>query len=103
MDICLDGLSIMILTLPIAMPLMQAHNVDPVWFGIVMWTMLLIGGVSPPFALNCFVLKGALGDQVDMKDIYMGSIPFCFLMLFILLIYYAFPELTLWLPRMMRH
>ena len=103
MDICLDGLSIMILTLPIAMPLMQAHNVDPVWLGIVMWTMLLIGGVSPPFALNCFVLKGALGDQVDMKDIYMGSIPFCFLMLFILLIYYAFPELTLWLPRMMRH
>jgi C4-dicarboxylate transporter, DctM subunit len=103
MDICLDGLSIMILTLPMVMPVMQAHNVDPVWFGIVMWTMLLIGSVSPPFALNCFVLKGALGDQVEMKDIYMGSIPFCFLMLFILLIYYAFPELTLWLPRMMRH
>ena len=103
MDICMDGLSIMILTLPMAMPIMQAHNVDMVWFGIVMWTMLLIGSVSPPFALNCFVLKGALGDQVEMKDIYMGSIPFCFLMLFILMIYYAFPELTLWLPRMMRH
>ncbi len=103
MDVCLDGLSIMILTLPMAMPIMQAHHVDPVWFGIVMWTMLLIGAVSPPFALNCFVIKGALGDQVEMKDIYMGSLPFCFLMLFILLIYYAFPELTLWLPRLMRH
>jgi tripartite ATP-independent transporter DctM subunit len=102
MDVCLDGLSIMILTLPIAMPIMQAHNVDPVWFGIVMWTMLLIGGVSPPFAMNCFVLKGALGDQVDMKDIYMGSIPFCFLMLFILILYYVFPELCTWLPGLMK-
>jgi tripartite ATP-independent transporter DctM subunit len=102
MDICLDGLSIMVLTLPMAMPLMQAHQVDLIWFGIVMWTMLLIGAVSPPFALNCFVMKGALGDQVEMKDIYMGSLPFCFLMLFVLLIYYAFPELSLWLPRLMR-
>ena len=58
-----------------AMPIMQAHNVDLVWFGIVM-TMMLIGAVSPPFALNCFVLKGALGDQVEMKDIFMGALPF---------------------------
>jgi C4-dicarboxylate transporter, DctM subunit len=102
MDICLDGLSIMILTLPISIPIMQAHHIDLIWFGIVMSQMLMLGSVSPPFAMNCFVMKAALGDQVEMKDIFMGALPFCFLMLFILLVFYAFPEISLYLPKLMR-
>jgi C4-dicarboxylate transporter, DctM subunit len=103
MDICLDPISIMVLSLPIAIPLMQAHHVNLVWFGIVSTMMMIIGSVSPPFAMNCFVMKAALGDQVEMTDIFAGSLPFCVLMVFILLIFYMFPELSLWLPRLMRH
>jgi C4-dicarboxylate transporter DctM subunit len=103
MDVCLDPISIMVLSLPIAIPLMQAHHVDLVWFGIVSTMMMIIGSVSPPFAMNCFVMKAALGDQVELTDIFAGSLPFCLLMLFILIIFYMFPELSLWLPRLMRH
>ena len=103
MDICLDPISIMVLSLPIAIPLMQAHHVDLVWFGIVSTMMMIIGSVSPPFAMNCFVMKAALGDQVELTDIFAGSLPFCVLMLFILLIFYMFPQLSLWLPHLMRH
>ena len=98
----LDGLSILILTLPIAIPIMQAHHVNLVWFGVMITMNLLIGTITPPFGLSCFVLKGAMGDQVELKDVFWGAAPFIPLMAFILGIFYAFPEITLWLPRVMR-
>jgi tripartite ATP-independent transporter DctM subunit len=97
----IDAMSMMILTLPLAVPLVQAHQVDMVWFGIVMTMTMVIGTVSPPFGLNCFVMKAALGDRVDLQDIFIGSIPFVLLMFLIVAILIIFPQISLYLPNLM--
>jgi len=52
--------------------------------------------------LNCFVMKGALGDTVELRDIFMGALPFVGVMLFTVGILIVFPEITLWLPELMK-
>ncbi len=63
--------------------------------------IVVIGAVTPPLGLNCFVMKGALGDEVELNEIFMGALPFVVLMLAIALVIAAFPEISLWLPRYM--
>jgi TRAP-type mannitol/chloroaromatic compound transport system permease large subunit len=72
-----------------------------VWFGIVMTMTMVIGTVSPPFGLNCFVMKAALGDQVDLQDIFAGALPFVLLMFLIVAILIIFPQISLYLPNLM--
>ncbi len=97
----LDAISMMVLTMPLLVPLITAADQDLVWFGIVVTMMMAIGAVTPPMGLNCFVMKGALGDTVELKDIFMGSLPFVGLMLFTVGILIAFPQISLWLPEVM--
>jgi TRAP-type mannitol/chloroaromatic compound transport system permease large subunit len=64
--------------------------------------MMAIGAVTPPLGLNCYVMKGALGDTVELRDIFMGALPFVGVMLFTVGILIVFPEITLWLPELMK-
>lgn len=97
----LDAISMMILTMPLVAPLITAHGQSLIWFGVFITMMAAIGAVTPPLGLNCFVMKGALGDEVELKEIFLGAAPFVVLMLAIALIIAAFPELSLWLPNYM--
>lgn len=98
----LDAISMMILTMPLVAPLIEAHNMSLVWFGVVVTMMMAIGAITPPLGLNCFVMKGALGDQVELRDIFMGAAPFIVLMLSTVVVLIVFPEMVLWLPELMR-
>ena len=98
----LDAISMMILTMPLVAPLIEAHNMSLIWFGIVVTMMMAIGAITPPLGLNCFVMKGALGDQLEMRDIFLGSAPFVVLMLLTVAIFVIFPDLVLWLPDLMK-
>lgn len=98
----LDALSMMILTMPLLAPIIEAHDMSLVWFGVVVTMMMAIGAITPPLGLNCFVMKGALGDTVDLKDIFMGSIPFVALMLATVGLFVAVPDIVLWLPELMK-
>ncbi|MGA0984874.1 MAG: TRAP transporter large permease subunit, partial [Burkholderiaceae bacterium] len=98
----LDALSMMILTMPLLAPIIEANDMSLVWFGVVVTMMMAIGAITPPLGLNCFVMKGALGDTVDLKDIFMGSIPFVALMLATVGLFVAVPDIVLWLPELMK-
>ena len=98
----LDAISMMILTMPLLAPIIEAHDMSLVWFGVVVTMMMAVGAITPPLGLNCFVMKGALGDQVELKDIFIGSIPFVALMLLTVGLFVAFPDIVLWLPELMR-
>jgi TRAP-type C4-dicarboxylate transport system permease large subunit len=98
----LDALSMMILTMPLLAPIIEAHDMSLVWFGVVVTMMMAIGAITPPLGLNCFVMKGALGDQVELKDIFMGSLPFVALMLATVGLFVAVPDIVLWLPELMK-
>ena len=92
----------MVLTMPILAPLMLDYNMSLVWFGVVVVVMMSIGSITPPLGLNCFVMKGALGDGYELNDIFAGCLPFVFLMLGTVALFVAFPQISLWLPELMK-
>jgi len=98
----LDAVSMMVLTMPVLAPLMADYNMSLVWFGVVVVVMMSIGTITPPLGLNCFVMKGALGDGYELSDIFAGCLPFVVLMLATVGLLIAFPQISLWLPVLMK-
>lgn len=88
----LDSISIMLIMVPLALPVMQGFGVDLVWFGILTTIAVEIGILTPPLGLAVFVLKGALDDpSVRLGDIFIGAAPFALIMLGVLGLILAFP------------
>lgn len=92
----LDGLSIMVMTLPITLPLISAAGWDAVWFGVFLVVMIELGLITPPIGFNLFVLQGITGKPIGV--IARGAFPFFLLMMLSAIIITAFPSLVLWLP-----
>ena len=97
----IEPVSMLVLTLPFVVPLMQSHGVNLVWFGVVFVMLACIAGISPPFGLTLFVMKATLGDEVELNDILLGALPFVSLQLLLLAVLIMFPAISLWLPNMM--
>jgi tripartite ATP-independent transporter DctM subunit len=95
-----DGVSMMVLTLPILYPIVIAAGFDPIWFGIVLVIMIELGGITPPVGLNMFVIQGISGGR-PMGEIVWGSLPFGVLMLLVLVLISIFPGVVTWLPTQM--
>lgn len=92
----LDSVSIMLIMLPIALPVIVVLGGDPVWFGIVTVIAIEIGLLTPPFGLSVFVVKGSLPkDFVSLGDIFLGSAPFVIAMLLVTIVVMMFPQLSL--------
>ena len=100
MGCVMDCYAIMILTVPIIFPVIEALQFDPIWFGVLMVIVLEVGLITPPVGLNVFVLKAA-ARNVPLTVIFRGILPFlvaAFLVIFILII---FPEIATFLPSRM--
>jgi len=96
----MEELSIVLLTIPIFFPVVMALGFDPVWFGILIVTIVEIGMISPPVGLNLFVLNSLL-PGVGLNALYRGIWPFVGADLVRLGILIAFPAISLWLPSLM--
>ncbi|WP_108502630.1 TRAP transporter large permease [Paracoccus indicus] len=96
----LEGLAMLVLTLPIFMPVVLQLGIDPIWFGVLVVLTLEMGLISPPVGINVFIVK-SVARAVPLSDIFRGVMPFWFAMLICLLIIIVLPQLTLWLPNMM--
>ncbi|MBF0549633.1 MAG: TRAP transporter large permease [Deltaproteobacteria bacterium] len=92
----IEHLAFLILTTPIFLPVVVKMGYDPIWFGIIVSVVTMIGVVIPPMALNAFVVSGVTG--VHRSIIYRGIYPFLIGMSFCLMLYLLFPQLSLWLP-----
>ena len=97
-----DGLSMMIMTLPIVFPLMTDLGFDAVWLGIVITIMIEIGMLTPPVGMNLFVLTGITRGEVDLGAAARASAPFWAMMLVGVAILTAFPSIATWLPQFIR-
>ena len=95
----LDGFSIVVMTLPIALPMVTQAGFDPIWFGIYLILMVEVSQITPPVGFNLFVIQGLTGDPI-MKIARM-ALPFFFLMLFTTAILTIFPDIALYLPNLM--
>ena len=92
----LDGLSIMVMTLPITLPLVVAAGFDPVWFGVFLVIMIELGLVTPPIGFNLFVLQVMTGRSLGF--IARAAFPFFLLLCLAAVIITALPQIVLWLP-----
>lgn len=96
----LESLSMMLLTIPIFFPVVQALGIDPVWFGILVVVVIEISLITPPVGLNVFILK-IMVRNVSLATIFRGILPFFIADLVRLGLLMAFPALVLFLPRLM--
>ena len=91
----LDAGSIMLITVPLAVPTMMAFDVDLIWFGIITIIAVEIGLLTPPLGLACFVIHNNLrDDRISIEDIFWGAAPFALTMLVVLILVTLIPELA---------
>jgi tripartite ATP-independent transporter DctM subunit len=96
----LEGFSILVLTLPIVVPIVQALGYDLIWFGVLMVIVLEMGLISPPVGINVFVVKGLVPD-VTLQKVFAGILPFWLAMVVCLILLIAFPDIALVVPNAM--
>jgi tripartite ATP-independent transporter DctM subunit len=97
-----DGLSMMIMTLPIVFPLMTGLGFDAVWLGVVVTIMIEIGMLTPPVGMNLFVLVGITKGEVPLGEAARAATPFWIAMLLGVAILTLFPGIATWLPQFIR-
>ncbi len=103
----MDAFSIMITTIPVILPVVKALHIDLVWFGVVAVVLTEAGLISPPFGLNLFVIQGIREQHAGQKqrgtirDVYIGVLPFFAMMLVLIVLLMAFPQIARWLPTTM--
>lgn len=92
----MDALSLMLLTLPVVYPIVQAQGFDPIWFGVVLVLLLEVGLITPPVGMNLFVIQGISGRPLG--EVARGALPYVVIMLLEILLLVFFPWIALWLP-----
>ena len=100
MGCVMDCYAIMILTVPIIFPVVEALQFDPIWFGVLMVIILEVGLITPPVGLNVFVLNAAAPD-VPLTVIFRGILPFLVAAFFLIVLLILFPQIALFLPSRM--
>lgn len=96
----MDSLSIVLITVPIFFPVVQALDFNPIWFGIIMVRVVEIGMITPPVGINVFIIKGVAGD-VPMHTIFKGILPFLAADILHVALLIAIPDIALLLPRLL--
>ena len=94
----LDALAMVIGTIPIVFPLITALGIDAVWFGIYLVVMAELALITPPVGMNLYVVQGIRKEGL-ITDVIVGTLPFLFMMLLLVVLLVVWPDLALWLPR----
>jgi len=94
----IEDLAFLILATPIFLPVVLKLGYDPVWFGIIISLVTMIGVILPPMAINAFVVSGVTKEPVS--TVYKGIYPYVAGMSVCLLILLFFPQISLWLPNL---
>lgn len=94
----MDAMSMLVLTVPIAVPMVAAVGVDPIWFGIFIILMCEIALITPPVGMNLFVVHGLRRDGGSFNDVIRGALPYVFVMIGFVLLTMLVPDIVMWLP-----
>ncbi|HMO70263.1 MAG TPA: TRAP transporter large permease [Paracoccaceae bacterium] len=97
----MDAMSMLVLTVPIAVPMVAVLGVDPLWFGIFVVVMCEIALITPPMGMNLFVVQGVRKGGGSFSDVIWGSVPFVVIMIAFAILLIIWPDIALWLPRSM--
>jgi tripartite ATP-independent transporter DctM subunit len=95
----LDGFSMLLLTVPVAYPIVHQFGVDGVWFGVLVVTMIELGLITPPVGINVYVVAGVV-DDLTVEEVFIGVTPFILIQLLVTALIFLFPQIALFLPAM---
>lgn len=96
----IDGITIMMLTIPIFVPIITELGFDPVWFGILFVINMEIALITPPMGINFFLVRNNF--DISSMELLKGVFPFLIMLVIFLAITVIFPQISLWLPGLMR-
>jgi len=94
----LEGIGMVLVTVPVFLPLVTANGYDPVWFGVLLVIVVEIGLIHPPIGMNLFVIR-AQSPEISLRDMYSGVLPFLFAPLLLIALLILYPDLALWAAR----
>ncbi|OWU83032.1 C4-dicarboxylate ABC transporter permease [Oceanicola sp. 22II-s10i] len=97
----LDAVGILLLTLPLTIPIIEALGFNLIWFGIIVVKLIEVGLMTPPVGMNVFVIKSVVGKEIGLVDIFKGTTVFVISDLIVLGLLIAFPIIALLLPQAM--
>jgi C4-dicarboxylate transporter DctM subunit len=99
----LDPMAMILVTVPVFYPiLVDGLGYDPIWFGVILVILIEISVITPPMAINLYIIKGVSPKEITMSDIFQGSLWFMTMELAVIGILIIFPEIATWLPSKMR-
>jgi tripartite ATP-independent transporter DctM subunit len=93
----MDGLAMIMLTVPILLPTILALGFDPIWFGVMITLIVEMGAITPPVGINVYVIKGIAPD-VPLETIFKGIFPFLWALIVVTIILIFFPQIATFLP-----
>jgi len=96
-----DQVSMMLITLPFFMPLVQRLGIDPIWFGVLFLICMQLGLLTPPFGLLLFTMKGVAPPEIELADVFRAAMPYVWFSVLVLLAVLFVPGLATWLPAVM--
>jgi C4-dicarboxylate transporter DctM subunit len=96
----LEGIGLVLITVPVFLPVVTASGFDPVWFGVIVVIVVEMGLIHPPVGMNLFVIQAQL-PEIPILSIYKGTLPFLVAPMVLIAILLAFPGVALWLPRLL--
>lgn len=97
-----DGISLLLMTLPITFPMVTSMGFDPIWFGVIVTLLMEIGMITPPVGLNLFVLSSITKGEVSVTDAAIVSLPYWLILLLAVFAFTLFPDIILWLPNVLQ-
>jgi C4-dicarboxylate transporter DctM subunit len=97
----MDEIAMVLLTVPVFFPVIVHLGFDPIWFGVIIIMMCVLGMIAPPVGMVVFVIAGIAPD-IPMSTIYRGAFPFFIAALFLVVVLVAFPQIALFLPSLMK-
>jgi C4-dicarboxylate transporter DctM subunit len=97
----MDTISMLVVTMPFLHPIAESLGINPILFAVIIFKLLEIAAVSPPFGLNLFTVLAASDEPIPTGELYRGIIPFIVFDLITIALLLAFPAITTWLPEHM--
>ena len=97
----IDGVSMLVMTVPVLHTIAVTLGIDPIWFGVIIVKLIEIGAITPPIGLNLFAVIGASNGAVQSGMLFRGIAPFIAMEILTLGLLVGFPEIATWLPAQM--
>ena len=95
----IDTISIMLVTIPIFMPIVLEMGIHPIWFSHLVLIQLELAGITPPFGVLLFVMKG-VQHHIKISEIYYAGLPIVVIQIILVILLMSFPEIVTILPEM---